>query len=52
MAPACTRGITGTPHITERFAGIGPRYASGPKKGQCNMSNNAQPIAFWGSITG
>jgi hypothetical protein len=45
-------GITGTLHITERFAGVGPRYTSGPKKGQCNMSNNSQPLAFWGSITG
>jgi hypothetical protein len=45
-------GITGTVHITERFAAVGPRYASGAKKGQCNMSNNSQPLAFWGSITG
>jgi hypothetical protein len=43
-------GIAGTIRITEKFAGVGPRYASGPKKGQCN--NNAQPISFWGSITG
>ena len=45
-------GISGTVQVTERFAGIGPRYTSGPKKGQCNMNNNTQPIAFWGSITG
>jgi hypothetical protein len=45
-------GITGTIQVTERFAGIGPRYTSGPKKGQCNMSNSAQPLAFYGSITG
>jgi hypothetical protein len=45
-------GITGTIHVTERFAGIGPRYTSGPKKGQCNMSENAQPLASYGSITG
>jgi hypothetical protein len=45
-------GITGTLSITEKFAGVGPRFTSGPKTGQCNMGNNAQPIAFWGSITG
>lgn len=45
-------GITGTIQITEKFAGIAARYTSGPKKGQCNMSNSAQPLAFYGSITG
>lgn len=45
-------GITGTIHITQKFAGIGARYTSGPKKGQCNMSNNSEPVAFAGSITG
>ena len=45
-------GISGTIHVTERFAAIGPRYTSGPKKGQCNMSNTSQPLAFYGSITG
>lgn len=45
-------GITGTLHITETFAGVSARYATGPKKGQCNMSNNSQPIALGSSITG
>ena len=45
-------GITGTLHMTERFAGIGARYTSGAKKGQCNMNNNVPPVAFYGSITG
>jgi hypothetical protein len=45
-------GITGTIHMTEKFAGIGAKYTSGPKKGQCNMSNNAAALAFAGSITG
>ncbi len=45
-------GITGTIHITQKFAGIGAKYTSGPKKGQCNMSNNAAPLAFSGAITG
>lgn len=45
-------GITGTIQITQKFAGIGAKYTSGLKKGQCNMSNNAAPLAFAGSITG
>jgi hypothetical protein len=45
-------GITGTVHITETFAAVGARYTTGPKKGQCNMNNSSQPLAFWGSITG
>ncbi len=45
-------GIAGTVHITETFAAVGARYTTGPKKGQCNMNNNTQPLAFWGSITG
>jgi hypothetical protein len=45
-------GISGVARITETFAGIGPRYTSGPRKGQCNASNNAQPIAFFASVVG
>lgn len=46
-------GISGTVTISTSFAEIGPRFASGPKKGQCNMSNSAQPVAqFSGNITG
>ncbi len=45
-------GISGTLRITETFAAVGGRYASGAKKGQCNLSNNTEPVAFWGSITG
>jgi hypothetical protein len=45
-------GISGTLQIKETFAGVGARFKSGAKKGQCNMSNNSEPIAFWGSITG
>jgi hypothetical protein len=45
-------GITGTIVITEKFAGIGARFTSGAKKGQCNPNNNVPPVAFWGSITG
>jgi hypothetical protein len=45
-------GISGTVNITQRFAAIGPRVATGPKKGQCSMNNNAPPVAFYGTITG
>jgi hypothetical protein len=46
------KGISGTLTITETFAFILPRYRSGPHMGQCNMSNNAQPSAQQGVITG
>ena len=46
------KGIKGTATITIAFGGIGPDYASGPQKGQCNTNNNAKPVAQFGSITG
>ena len=46
------KGITGTLEVTEYFALIGPRLTSGPKKGQCNESNNAQPVASFTSVVG
>jgi hypothetical protein len=46
------KGIAGLVKITETFGFIGPVYASGAKKGQCNMSNSAQPLAQYVSITG
>jgi hypothetical protein len=45
-------GIAGTLTVTETFAYIGSRYANGAKKGQCNESNSARPIAQYSSITG
>jgi hypothetical protein len=45
-------GIAGTIHVSEAFGGVGRRYTSGAKKGQCNMSNNAAPLAFWSGIEG
>jgi hypothetical protein len=45
-------GISGTLTVTETFAFIGPRYAAGAKKGQCNESNSAEPIAQYSSIIG
>jgi hypothetical protein len=45
-------GISGTARITVSFAVIGPSYTSGPKKGQCNMRENIQPLAQYGTVTG
>jgi hypothetical protein len=45
-------GISGTLQITVKFAFIGPRFSSGPHKGQCNESNNAPALAQYESITG
>jgi hypothetical protein len=41
-------GITGSVTLNVMFAEIGPRTSNG----QCNMSNNANPIAQYGSLTG
>ena len=46
------QGISGTVMLTETFAGYGPFYKTGAHKGECNTSNNATPIAQWGSVTG
>jgi hypothetical protein len=46
------KGISGTVNITVSFVGVGPRYTSGTKKGQCNTSNNAKPLASSGTISG
>ena len=45
-------GISGTLKIDETFAAVGPLFKTGAKKGKCDSSSNAQPVAFWGSITG
>jgi hypothetical protein len=46
-------GISGTITMTTSFAAIFPRFTTGAKKGQCNTSNNAQPVAsFNGNLTG
>jgi hypothetical protein len=37
-------GASGHGKATVIFEGDGPKYTSGSKKGQCNQSNNAQPI--------
>jgi hypothetical protein len=46
------KGIAGTVKITETFAFVLPTFTSGAKKGQCNESNSANPIAQYSSITG
>lgn len=46
------KGIKGTLMLTETFAGYGPFYKTGAHKGKCNTSNNATPLAQWGSVTG
>jgi len=46
------KGISGTLMLTETFAGYGPFYKSGTHKGQCNTSNNATPLAQYGSVQG
>jgi hypothetical protein len=46
-------GASGKGAVVVYFAGYGPRYTSGPKKGQCNTSPNAPELAkgavasFW-----
>jgi hypothetical protein len=45
-------GIHGTVMLKETFAGIAPLYKSGPKKGQCNLGQNVNPIAQYGAISG
>jgi hypothetical protein len=44
--------ISGTLHLVEIFAFVGPRYASGPNKGECDETNSAKPLATYVSITG
>jgi hypothetical protein len=45
-------GIHGTIQITESFGFVGSTYKSGPKKGKCNMSNNAPTLAQMGTVYG
>ena len=45
-------GIHGTVKITESFGFIGSTYKSGPKKGQCNMSNTAATVAQMATVYG
>ena len=38
-------GTSGPGAVQVYFAGYGPRYTSGPHKGQCNTSPNAPELA-------
>jgi hypothetical protein len=45
------KGISGTANVTMTFTGVGGRYQSGPKKGQCEQGNGT-PLAMLGAVTG
>jgi hypothetical protein len=45
-------GISAEPTITETYAIILPRFTSGAKKGQCNLTNSAKPLRQYGSLSG
>ncbi len=46
------QGLSGTLNVTATFAVIAPRFTSGKHKGQCNLSNSAQPLDQYAWITG
>jgi hypothetical protein len=46
------KGIKGKALITVSYGAVGALYKSGPRKGQCNMNNNAPTVAQYGLITG
>jgi hypothetical protein len=45
------KGISGTANVTVTFGGVGSRYKSGPKKGQCKQGEPS-PRASFGFVTG
>jgi hypothetical protein len=46
------KGIAGTATVTITMNGIGPRYASGPNKGQCQRIGTVPPLTMMGSVIG
>jgi hypothetical protein len=46
------QGIAGTVNVTMTFTGVGQRYQSGAKKGQCEHNSNGTPLAMLGSVIG
>jgi hypothetical protein len=46
------KGLTGALNVTATFAFISPRFATGKNKGQCDLSNSAQPVDQYSWITG
>ena len=45
------KGISGTANVTLTFGGVGSRYKSGPKKGQCKQGDS-NPRSSIGFVTG
>jgi len=45
-------GIHGTVKITESVGFLGATFKSGPKKGQCNLSNSAPTVAQMATVYG
>jgi hypothetical protein len=45
------KGISGTANVTLTYGGVGSRYKSGPKKGQCKQGDPS-PRASFGFVTG
>jgi hypothetical protein len=45
------KGISGTANVTVTFGGVGDRYKSGPKKGQCKQGDSS-PRASFGFVAG
>jgi hypothetical protein len=45
-------GISGTATVTATFAGVGDRYHSGAKKGQCEQDNSGPLLAQFSSVVG
>jgi len=46
------KGISGTANLTITYGGVGGRYKSGPKKGQCKQGDVMNPRASFGFVTG
>jgi hypothetical protein len=46
------KGIHGSVKLTETYGFIGSTYKSGPKKGQCNMSNSSATVAQMATVYG
>jgi hypothetical protein len=46
------KGISGTVSVTITFAGDGPLFTSGKRKGTCNTSNSGRLLSHYGEITG
>ncbi len=44
--------LTGSLKLTGTFAGISPRFESGPHKGQCENGNTVQPTVLYLSVVG